>query len=659
MKKITKIFLFFCSVSSLYSLSSCEKGYLNVDEYLYDFITLDSVFADQEKLLTYINGIASYLPDEDRLWTGAWAPFQIASDENFISWNDDRHAATKFLLGEITPYLANGYYNNYGNWYKGIRKANTVIARIDETKNISTSTKREYLGEMYFFRGYFMYLLIQQYGPAVIPPDDALDIDASGEELSLERNTYDECVNYIVENMEQAYSYLPNTKDALSDIYRPTSGAALAVMSRVLLVAASPMYNGNPSYSTWKRTNGSNFISQVNDNTKWGKAAIAAKRIIQSGQYELYTYPRSSDTEALAGNVSTDQYPNGAGGIDPYRSYKYSFVGEVPATSNPEIIWCTNQNPTGGDSPLWISSLAVHNGGNGLNITQDLVDAYKMKDGRDINSSSSDYPYPGANEVYQTIGSTKTHSDVQIAANTARMYDNREPRFYATIGFCHSYFKGTSYTGSETTYKNVEIAYYSNGNGAPTTNYPNDYNHTGYTCIKYNHHTDNLRGTVVSKVFPIFRYAEILLNYAEALNEMESSYFDEATGITVHRDLEEIAAAVNRVRYRAGLPGMSSEELASQSSVREAIKRERKVEFALEGRRYHDLRRWLDAAGAFSTPIVGMNVKASSSQRSSFYTRTIINNTLTDREWSFKLYFWPIPKSVLDKNSKLVQNPSW
>ncbi len=646
-------------MASFFILDSCKKGYLNVDEYLYDFTSLDSVFADQDKLLTYINGIASYLPNEDRLWTNAWAPFQIASDENFISWNDDRHAGMKFLLGEITPYLANSYYNNYGTWYKGIRKANTVIARIDETKNISTSTKREYLGEMYFFRGYFMYLLIQQYGPAVIPPDEVLDIDATGEELSLERNTYDECVNYIIENMELASSYLPNTKDALSDIYRPTSGAALAVMSRVLLVAASPMYNGNPSYSTWKRTDGTNFINQTNDNTKWGKAAVAAKRIIQNGQYELYTYPRSTDTEALASNVPTDQYPNGAGGIDPYRSYKYSFIGEVPATSNSEIIWCTNQSPTTTDSPLWISSLALHGGGNGLNITQDLVDAYKMKDGRDINNSSTEYPYPGANDVYQTIGSTKVHSDVQIASNAARMYDNREPRFYATIGFCHSYFKGTTYTGSETTYKNVEITYYSNGNGAPTTNYPNDYNHTGYTCIKYNHHTDNLRGSALSKVFPIFRYAEILLNYAEALNELNGTYFDESTGITVQRDLEEIANAVNRVRYRAGLPGMSSEELTSQSSVREAIKRERKVEFALEGRRYHDLRRWLDAPDAFGTPIVGMNIKASSSQRSSFYTRTIINNVLTDREWAFKLYFWPLPKNVLDKNSKLVQNPSW
>jgi starch-binding outer membrane protein, SusD/RagB family len=641
--------------------NSCKKEYLNVDEYIYDMVNLDTVFAKQERLIQYINGIASYLPDEDKLWTNAWSPFQGASDENFTSWNDDRHAAIKFLLGDITPYSANTYFNNYGTWYRGIRKANTVIARIDECKELSLLTKREYLGEMYFFKGYFMYLLIQQYGPAVIPPDHLLDLGEDGETLSQERSSYDDCVGYIIKNMEMAYDYLPATKDALAEIYRPTQGAALAVMSRVLLTAASPMYNGNPSYAGWKRTDGTPFISQSIENSKWGRAAAAAKRVIETGRYELYTFPRAADTDPLAPNVPTANFPNGAGGIDPYRSYKYTFVGEVPATSNPEVIWCTRVNPSAGDSPLWLSSPSHMGGGNGLNITQELVDAFKMKDGRDINNSSSAYPYPDAATASQPIGAAKNISDVQLVANTAKMYNNREARFYATIGFNHSYWKGTSYTGTTANIKNVEITYYSNGNSAPVNTRPNDFNHTGYTCIKYNHYADNMSqtGSVLPKTFPIFRYAEILLNYAEAMNEMSDTYTDTATGITVSRDVTAIAAAVNRVRYRAGLPGMSPEELSSQQSIRDAIKRERRVEFACEGRRYHDLRRWLDAPDAYSVTISGMNVSATTSQRAQFFTRTMISNPLTKRNWSFKMYFWPIPKNALDKNSKLVQNPSW
>ncbi len=641
-------------------LSSCKKDYLNVDEYLYDMTNIDSVFANQDKLRTYVNGIASYLPDEDKLWTSSWSPFQGASDENFTSWDDDRHAGIKLMLNEITPFAANTYFNNYAKWYRGIRKANTVIARLSETQGLTINAQRQYLGEMYFFKGYFMYLLIQQYGPAVIPPDNILDLNGSAEEISQERGSYDDCVDYILKNMELAKGYLPDTRESLADVYRPTSGAALATMSRVLLTAASPMYNGNQSYAGWLRSDGKPFISQTRDNNKWGKAAAAAKRIIDLGTYELFTWPKTTDMDPLAYNVPTANYPNGAGGIDPYRSYKYTFIGEIPANSNREIIWCTNVSPTAGDSPLWLSSPAQLAGGNGLNLTQDLVDSYRMKDGFDINKSSVTFPYPGSSDAYQPIGAAKNVSDVQLVSNTAKMYNNREARFYATVAFNHSYWKGTSYTGSGA-YKNLEVTYYSNGSAAPTVNLPNDFNHTGYTCIKYNHHNDNMQQTaaIMPKVFPIFRYAEILLNYAEALNEMTGSYTDPVTGITVSRNIEEIKSAVNRIRYRAGLPGLNAEELAGADNIRNAIKLERKIEFACEGRRYHDLRRWLDAPTAMSKPVVGMNVKATSSQREKFFTRTTLSEPLTTRNWSFKMYFWPIPQDALNKNSKLVQNPSW
>ena len=81
----------------------------------------------------------------------------------------------------------------------------------------------------------------------------------------------------------------------------------------------------------------------------------------------------------------------------------------------------------------------------------------------------------------------------------------------------------------------------------------------------------------------------------EALNELEGSYTDEATGITVTRDVEEMRKYFNMIRFRAGLPGITDAELNDVEKMREAIKMERKIEFALEGYRYHDLRRWGDA----------------------------------------------------------------
>lgn len=639
------------------NMTSCSD-YLDADKYFNEMTFLDSVFQRQELVDQYIRGAAGLLPNEGNLWTTAPMPFQGASDENFTSWNDDRHAAIKFLLDEITPF--SGYFNNWGTYYQGIRKANIVLARINEVPDISDIDRRDYMGRCYFLRGYFYYLLLQQYGPVPILPETIISVDANTEDMTYERNTYDECIDYICQSMKNAEEYLPQKRESSTEVSIPTKGAAMATVSRVLLYAASPWYNGNKFYSDWLTSDGRPFISQTADNSRWGKAAVAAKRIIDTGLYKLYTTPKESDTPALPANVPSDNFPNGAGDIDPLRSYAYIFNGELPVLLNPEFIYSCSPLTTG-DSPLWIATPTFLGGGNGLNLTQDIVDAYRMKDGHDINESSDEYPYPGSDEIYKAIGSGYSFSGYQLQGNTAKMYANREMRFYTSIGFCHSFWPGTSYTGSESV-KNIEVTYYADGNAQPAQNYPDDYNRTGYTCKKYIHPEDNMKQTsaVRSKSFPIFRYAETLLNYAEALNEIEGSYTDTETGITVTRNTSEIKAAFNQIRFRAGLPGITDSELNSQTKVRELIKRERQVEFMCEGRRYHDLRRWgTDAMTAYNKPIRGMNVSAKLNNRQGYYTITTLSDKLTRRTFSYKNYFWPIPKSVLNKNSKLVQNPEW
>ncbi len=147
------------------------------------------------------------------------------------------------------------------------------------------------MGRCYFLRGYYYYQLLLQYGPIPIMPDEPFNVDTSVEEMSRERGTYDECVDYICENMELA-SELLYAERSMEDISLPTKGAALSVISRVRLYAASPWFNGGSGglYSDWKRTSdGAHFISQNVDNEKWGKAAVAAKRVIDMNQYALHT----------------------------------------------------------------------------------------------------------------------------------------------------------------------------------------------------------------------------------------------------------------------------------------------------------------------------------------------------------------------------------
>lgn len=641
---------FLCLLSM--GLFSCHD-FLDVDDYFKQTTQLDSIFKRKALTEQYIRGAASYLPNEGNLWTEANTPFQGASDENFTSFNDDRHAAIKFLLDEITPFYETRFFN-YPNYYTGIRKASIALQRIGEVEDISDMDRRDFIGRCYFLRGYYYYMLLLQYGPTPIVPEEAFAVNASVDEMSIERATYDECVEHICANLEKAAEYL-YTERASFEISLPTRGAALATLSRVRLYAASPWFNGGSGglYTDWVReSDGVHFISQTKDNDKWGKAAVAAKRVIDTGLYQLYVAKRKSDTGTLPEAVKQayatrpiEQFNPEE--IDPYRSFAEVFNGDVAVEMNEEIIYSCRPTQSGKDCPAGIALPAFLGGMNGLNLTQDVADAFYMADG-------SLYTLP--EKHWDPIGTSKQFSGYTLTSNAAKMYDNREIRFYITIGFNHCYWPGTSYTGSDATLKNIEVTYYNDGNAGPPANFAVDYNHSGYTCKKYVHLEDNLNGSIKPKAFPIFRYAEILLNYAEALNELEGAYSEGDITVT-GRNENEILNAFNQIRYRAGLPGLTA--LPSREEMRDLIKRERRIEFACEGLRYHDIRRWGDANSAYNRPVLGMNIKAGKSQREAFHTITTLNDDKARRYFDYKNNFWPIPKSAMNKNNKLVQNPGW
>ena len=111
-----------------------------------------------------------------------------------------------------------------------------------------------------------------------------------------------------------------------------------------------------------------------------------------------------------------------------------------------------------------------------------------------------------------------------------------------------------------------------------------DYNRTGYTCVKYRHLEDEMKkGTVKAKYFPVFRYAETLLNYVEAINELrepDTLEMPDGTQVTVEHNTADIVKYFNLIRHRAGLPGITEAVAADRNKVRELIKHERRIEFA-------------------------------------------------------------------------------
>ena len=553
------------SASMVVGFTSCDD-YLNTDKYFYNQTSLDSVFQRKSLLMQYLNAASSYLPADDKLWTNASVPFSFSSDEAFCSWKDDRHAGIYYAMGELNKY--SWQFDNWANYYKGIRKAYMILERMGECKDLSETERRDIAGQCHFLLAHYYYCLVRQYGPVPLIPK-TIATNESVENMSYPRATYDECIDFIAKEYEEAASMLDSERSSTETYRVPTSGAALALESRVLLEAASPWFNGNKYYVDFKRSSdGANYFNQTYDAQKWAKAAAVCKRIIDTGKYALYTVPADSKTPEFPENVSKANYPDGVGGIDPFRSYNDMFTGEESAFNISEIMWAKHETV----DLVWISFPAVADGGNGLCVSQNLVDAYRMQNGKDINEAGSGYP--SADEAWKPIGGNgKSFSNYQLNAQVAKMYDNREMRFYASIVFNYCYREGSSYTGTAANKKNFFQTFYKDSPFAAWSDYPNDKSWSGYNCIKYCHPSDKpgKEGTVRSKYFPIIRYAEVLLNYVEAMNEMEGSYTDEVNNVTVSRNTAEMVKYFNMIRYRAGLPGITEADAANKDNMRELI----------------------------------------------------------------------------------------
>lgn len=661
MKKIFKKILFLTFPAWLgFYMSSCN--YLDVDPYFNDMFSIDSVFSNKEYLLRYLWGASGHLPNEGILYANAYGPFETACDECLMTYNNATYAGTAFALGEVTVY--NNYYDFWSRYYKGIRKTNNILTRISECQNLSVLERREILGMTYFLKGYLCYHLLQLYGPFVILPEKPFQVDADLEELSYPRATFDECVDYICNHMQKAYEYLPPERST-DEIERPTQGAALAVISRLRLYGASPLFNGEGTYfAGWQTADGQPFLSQIKDNRKWALAAAAAKQLIERNQYTLNTEPKTEGpggTMPLDPSVPTANFPDGAGDIDPYLSYSNLFNGEIQPQHNAELIY------QGGNYNQANYSFDSDRGGQTLiGLTQKLVDAFYMKDGKDINDRHEGFTY--SNTSFSTE-SESFSGNYQIRAGVNSMYLNREPRFYAIVGFNGRYFhcvsaENAAYPGTV----RDQAWYYPKDRKTPTDN-PDSYSLTGYTSVKYLHNEDSPKGSIKYKYFPAFRYAEILLNYVEAMNNLQQEYtVPDVTGessISVGRNIPEMVKYFNMVRYRAGLPGITEADAADPDKMFDLIVRERQIEFAHEGRRYHDLRRWMMAEREENGVVEGLNLEISVGKgdpvekRIQFHTPVPLKHDNAQRIFTPRMYFYPIRKEVMDKNPLLIQNYGW
>ena len=245
-------------------------------------------------------------------------------------------------------------------------------------------------------------------------------------------------------------------------------------------------------------------------------------------------------------------------------------------------------------------------GWSSVNITQSLIDTYEMANGKTIDDQTSGY-------------------DID------HPFLNRDPRLLQTV-----IIPGAEYAG---------IIF--NPMDPNSLDYWPTYNYTGYVGRKYIHYKSDYSDLYKAGLnIPLIRYAEVLLTYAEAkieLNQVDNTVYD----------------AIDQVRLRAGLPRVEQAKYATQAQMRTLLRRERRVELALEGLRWYDIQRWKIGEQVMNGPVYGARISTIDANGKVTYTSTE-HAKIEDRVFDpSKNYLWPIPQSQIDLAKKITQNPNY
>lgn len=674
-KHSIRIFVFF-----LVGLMAACSDFLDSDRYFRDRTSIEMVFTDRVRTEEWLAYAYSFMcgPNADIISKAGSGSPHVYDDAMYFGDRDVAYdpkdawdlSYNKFRLGE---YNENEYNEIWPRCYKGIFQASVFIHNIDMNPTMSEEERLDYKGQARFVRAYLYWLLLRKYGPVPIMPDKGVDYTKSYDDIATPRSSYEEVAEFISTEMVQAakeIQYL--TRNDNENIARPTKGAALATRAYALIFAASPLANGNDDEfaRAFVDDEGNRLLSPDYSEEKWAKAAAAARDVIELGVYDLYyasfstsnngPHDRPTIVPPYDPVFSNEDWPNGWRNIDPFKSYRDLFNGAVAPVGNPELVFSRVHNTSGEISSLVTHQMPRDYGGwNTHGLTQKMVDAYYMNDGTDAPGKDKEI---GRGDGSERLTGFTTQADVDagrykpLEANVSLQYANREPRFYASVAY-----NGVVWhylTRPEANERHRQTFYYrGGGNGFMNSPF---HLRTGIGVMKYVHPEDLPNNTRV-KAEPAIRYADILLLYAEALNELDGSYnidsWDGSTTYSISRSVNEIKRGVLPVRIRAGLPDYSAATYASKDELRKTLKRERMIELLGEGKRYFDLRRWKDAEVEEALQIYGCNVLMNAEYREEFHQPVAIYNLAST--FSPKLYFWPIRHDELKHNKRLTQTPGW
>ena len=547
-------------------LTSCDKDFLEVNP---TTLTDEAIWKDaalaEAAIANLYTGIrlTDKEPSQGERYIGFgrgfhWAMYASITDEAVYSNDDQTYLVQR---GQLSPSNFGWTSTVWGRSYRGIRECNLALSKIAETP--VTEERRAMLNaEIRFVRAFRYFDLLKGFGGVPVVGDLVTGLDDDFSQL-YDRKSIAETVDYIVSELDAVIGVLPNDASSTWKRGRATTPAAMALKSRLLLYAASPLYTNNQD-----------------DAAKWQTAADAAKEVIDLNKFSLVT------------NLSAD----------PSENYRLLFLSG-PSQEDIFVRQYTNTSPS-----MAMERMNAPNGfgGWGGNCPmQNLVDDYEMVNGLPITDPASGY-------------------------NDQDPYKDRDPRFYGTI-----LFNGADYRG-----RDVET-FLPSGKDSPDGNEPWNTSPTGYYLRKFLNESISLDdwNNMGTADWRYFRYAEILLNYAEAQNEAngpDQSVYD----------------AVNAVRSRAGMPSLPTG--LSEDGMRERIRNERRIELAYEEHRYFDVRRWLIAETEENQPAEGIFITRNGDGSLTYARKTALGG----KTFLPQHYWFPIPQDEINaSNGQIEQNP--
>lgn len=564
-------------VGLLWAVCSCKDSSGFLDDKSDTALNETKVFSDSTLTMDFLTSI--YQDVGFSFAKGRWDSHgntEQATDDAEYSLSGVGQKAVVLYNGSVSP-LNFPFTDFWELPYINIRRVNLLLSKLAATP-LSPAKKNRIAGEVRFLRAWYYHWLLVSFGSVPIIEDKVYGLT---EQINLPRNSFADLVNYLVRELDQAATQLPSRDEYQEQDYgRATRGACLALKSRILLYAASPLFNGGAETSNADLAQAVSYPTY--SVSHWQAAADAALAVINAGQYSL-----EKDNTTAPG---------------------YGFFRVFLKRVNNEYIFAFQRGPNRDMESFY--NPPTRGGSKNSMPTHNLAEAFPMKNGKAITDPTSGY-------------------------DPQKPYVNRDPRFDYTI-----IYNGSLYYLASANKKNPVLTYVgapSDGFGATTT---------GYYSRKMS--DDNISansGFNTERGWPLIRYAEILLNYAEAINE---------TG-----QPELAYPKLIELRERAGIePGDDNlyglKPAMTQAEMREVIRNERRIELAFEDHRWNDIRRWKIAMQTNNAFNKCMRI----TNNNGMLTYEIIDS---QRRHNFRpeMYLLPIPNSEMRKMSAMMQNPGW